>query len=357
MSSTDISNDELEALMADLEAQNATFATPPTAVKEPVVEAKPEPKPEPIVEVKVEPEPVVEASAEPSLDDLDLDSLEELEQTLVPTKVDKLNAEQQTDLDDVFAQAEAVEAVVEAESPAIVVAEPIAEVPPEPIAEVVTEKVADEKVEKIVEEKAEPRNLNLKPDPKPETDKPFSDKSAEQASKLKYEPDVTVFTRDTKITDATLDMCMQDQASLMAHQTALHAKAEAQLARVKQQFNILEAGLYDAYRKHFIEIGEKVTEKAIENAVRLDKKWAKASLLLIEAQTYADMHKGFVLSLRDRKDMLVQLGADRREEMKGQVRVMNQLNPESPVQQQAKAEQGSISNRALELARASMARS
>lgn len=346
---TDINDSELEDLMAELEAQNAELAQ-----TEKVAEPKPEPKPEKVAEPVVEKTVVQSSPTASSFDQSELDAMAELEQTLEPTGVDKLNAEQEVDLDSVFIEAEKVEIVVD--EPAPVVVEPIAEVKADPIAEVVPEKVAEAEPEPIVIAKAEPRTLNIQPEPKPETEKSFSAKAAEQASELKYRPDVVIFTRDTKITDATLDQCMQDQASLMARQCALHAQAEAQLARTKQQFNVLEAGLYDAYRKKFIDMGEKATEKAIENAVRLDKKWAKASLLLIEAQTYADMHKGFVLSLRDRKDMLVQLGADRREEMKGQVRINNAVNPDSPVQQQAKAEQGSMASRAMEIARASMAR-
>lgn len=340
MSSVDINDDDLESLMAELEAQNAVIAS--EDAPKVVVEDTPPPR-------EPEPEPVV---AEATLDSDDLDALDSLEVNLAPTPVDKMNAEQTVGIEEVFVPAEPVDVVVE---PTKVEPEPIAEVVAEPVEEVKRELSPEPEPEPVKEVDAEPRKLNLAP--KPAEAKPRSTRSIEEAAELKFKPDLVQFQRDTKITDATLDQCMLDQASLMAYHTAQHAQAEAQLARVKQKFSILEAGLYDAYRKWFLKEGEKVTEKAIENAVRLDTKWAAAHLLYIEAQTYADMHKGFVASLRDRRDMLIQRGADRREEMKGQVRTVQQLDPASPVQQQVRAESNSMASKAMELARASMARS
>lgn len=348
--STDIDDKEIEDLMAELEAQNAEFITEPTPA--PTAVAK---EPEPVVEVAppVAPEPtqVIESDAG-TFDESDLEALAELDVNLAPTPVDKLNADQQIGLEEAFVEPAKVDVAVSA--PKAVAIEPVAAVVAEPVEEVIPEKSPEPEPEPVAEVVAEPRKLNIAP--KPATTKPRSDKSIEDAAELKFKPDVIAFQRDTKISDATLDACMLDQASLMAYHTAQYAQAEAQLARVKQKFSILEAGLYDAYRKYFVKEGEKVTEKAIENAVRLDTKWASAHLLMIEAQTYADMHKGFVASLRDRRDMLIQRGADRREELKGQVRTVQQLDPASPVQQQARSSSNDMASRAMSLARASFDR-
>ena len=352
----DVDNQELEDLMAELEAQNAELLTetaPSIEVAEPVKPTveKPAKVVEPVV-AKVE-EPEIAANVDVGdFDASDLDALAELDVDLNPTKADKLNAEQEVDLNVVFEEAAPVDVTVSI--PDEVIVEPAPEVAVEPVAEVVPEKTPEPVTEPIKEIEATPRELNLTP--KPSTTKPRADKDMAEAAELRFKPDVTAFQRETKITDATLDQCMLDQASLMAYHTAQHARAEAQLSRVKQKFNILEAGLYDAYRKHFLKEGEKATEKAIENAVRLDTKWAAAHLLLIEAQTYADMHKGFVASLRDRRDMLIQRGADRREELKGQVRTTQQLDPASPAQQQARQSSNSIAERALDIARNSINR-
>ncbi|MCZ3043686.1 PHP domain-containing protein [Acinetobacter baumannii] len=105
------------------------------------------------------------------------------------------------------------------------------------------------------------------------------------------------------------------------YQNERAARAVAQAAKVKLKFESLEALLYEAYRKHFLANGEKVTEKAVENAVRKDSRWIKAKELYIEAEMYADIHKGFVYALRDRNDMLIQRGAYSRQERQGQLRM------------------------------------
>lgn len=347
--SNDINDQDLEDLMAELEAQNAELIE-----EAPAVEAEPEPEPEikPVVEVAPAVIETNDAGTFDANDLADLEELDDIEATLTPSPVDKMNAEQQVGLDEAFTPAVKVDIAVSKPEP--VVMTPAAEVTAEPVAEVVREKIPEPEPEPTPTVVAEPRKLNITP--KPAESKPRSDKAITETAELKFKPDVVAFQRETKVTAATLDACMYDQASLMAYYTAQHAQAEAQLARVKQKFNTLEAGLYDAYRKYFVKEGEKVTEKAIENAVRLDTKWAAAHLLLIEAQTYADMHKGFVTSLHDRRAMIMQIGADRREEMKGQVRTTNQLNPDSPVQQQARIDSNDMANRAMAMARASMNR-
>lgn len=157
-------------------------------------------------------------------------------------------------------------------------------------------------------------------------------KSVEKSTKV---IDVERFTDETKLTDANLDDCMLNQSSLMAFYVAESARATAFVAKQKLKFEVLEAGLYNAYRKQLAEEGEKVTEKAIENAVRLDKKWQSAKEDVIEAQMLAEIVNGFVQSLKDRKDMMIQKGSDRREEYKGKVRIMQ--DAEEKVQITSKA--------------------
>ena len=334
----DIDDADLNDLMAELEDQNRQIEASQNATKA-------QAEPEPVVTVVAEPEP--------EFDEGDLDALADLD-TMTPTATDKLGADQQVQLESAFEKP--TEIVAEVEEPQTKKLEPVQEQVAEPIKEVQTEQLPDEKRDPEPERVPEPRR-ELKAEPRDETTPTLSDQSAKEASQLKYKPNLEVFQRETKITDATIDQCMYDQAPLMAYYTAQHAYAENQLAKVKQGFSTLEAGLYDAYRKHFIAAGEKVTEKAIENAVRMDKKWIKAHLLLIEAQTYADIHKGFVTSMHDRRGMLMQIGADRREEMKGQLRTSNHLSPSSPVQQEQRQESLTMSQRAQQAALAAMARS
>lgn len=348
--SMDINDQELEDLMAELEAQTAELvANDPT----PTVVVESEPMVTRISQVE-QVEVVAKTPDKETLNKVELGELEaKLASSFEPTAVDEMDAEQSIDLDEVFAQP--TEAQIET------VEVPKAE--PKPIEAPMLTPTETPKAEPSETAMAEPIKAPvieqaeaITPTPKEVKPLTLDEKVAREVSKLKFQPDELTFRRDIKVSDVALDQCMQDQSSLMAYYTAQHARAEAQFSRVKREFNTLEAGLYDAYRKRFILEGEKATEKAIENAVRMDNQWVVASLKLIEAQTYADIHKGFVQTLRDRKDMLVQLGSDRREEMKGQTRIVRRLDPESPARQQERVDSGSVASRALELARASMGR-
>lgn len=142
------------------------------------------------------------------------------------------------------------------------------------------------------------------------------------AGGLQFFTDPAKFTVNTRISDTDLDTCLIEQNSLRSTYGVAAAKAEQQAARVKVKFEILEATLYEEQRRLAAEEGEKVTEKALENRVKSDPRWGKGKMLVIDAAGIADVNRALVESLRDRKDMLVQLGADRRDEMKGQARVM-----------------------------------
>jgi hypothetical protein len=164
-------------------------------------------------------------------------------------------------------------------------------------------------------------------------------------AQLQYFVDVNQFNRDTKLTEATLDQAMMEQAGLRAYYGSQAAQAEAQHARLKVRFDVLEAKLYDEHRKGLAAGGEKVTEKMVENAVKLDARWSKAKNAVIEAETIASVNKSLVISLADRRDMMIQLGADRREEFKGQLRITAaQDERESLAQRAAAAAQRGMGN-------------
>lgn len=155
--------------------------------------------------------------------------------------------------------------------------------------------------------------------------------------KLNFYVDIPSFNRDTKLTEATLDSAMMEQSGLRAFYGSQAAQAEAQHARLKVRFEVLEAKLYDEHRKALAAGTEKVTEKMVENAVKLDPRWLKGKNTVIEADTIAAINKSLVISLADRKDMMVQLGADRREEFKGGVRIMAAQDERESIAERAKA--------------------
>lgn len=167
---------------------------------------------------------------------------------------------------------------------------------------------------------------------------PTHEAPAEKAgAKLNFYVDVNAFNRETKLTEATLDNAMMEQAGLRAYYGSQAAQAEAQHARLKVRFEVLEAKLYDEHRKALAASGEKVTEKMVENAVKLDGRWLKAKNTVIEAETIASINKSLVGSLADRRDMMIQLGADRREEFKGATRVLEAQGERENLASRAKA--------------------
>lgn len=139
---------------------------------------------------------------------------------------------------------------------------------------------------------------------------------------LDFFTDPEKFTFDTAISDNDLDRCFIEQNSLRSFYGVAAAKAEKQAARVKIKFEVLEATLYEEHRRLAAEDGEKVTEKSLENKVKSDPRWMRAKMLVVDAACISDINRALVDSLRDRKDMLVQMGADRRDEMKGAARLM-----------------------------------
>lgn len=228
------------------------------------------------------------------------------------------------------------------------VPEPVAEPEPEPVAEPEPVKAPAPKKPKVVEPEPEPAVEVAEPvaerrvlpgaevEIEASADVPETSEKA-PGQKLNFYVDIQSFNRDTKLTEATLDSAMMEQSGLRAFYGSQAAQAEAQHARLKVRFEVLEAKLYDEHRKALAAGTEKVTEKMVENAVKLDPRWLKGKNTVIEADTIASINKSLVISLADRKDMMVQLGADRREEFKGGVRILAAQDERDSIAERAKA--------------------
>jgi hypothetical protein len=149
----------------------------------------------------------------------------------------------------------------------------------------------------------------------------------EPKTDLQFFVDVAKFRDETKVAEHNLHDCMMQQSGLRADYGEQAARAEAQYLRLKARFEVLEAQLYDQHRKVLVRVGEKVTEKQVENNVKLDPKWLDNKNIVIEAETIAAINKSLVESLKDRRDMIIQLGTAPQGEDKGAARI---LAPESP---------------------------
>lgn len=305
---TDITttDDELDALMADLEAQNDLItaqqakvtATQPSAAQLAALESEPEPTPEPVAEPT--PEPVAE-EAPPWQE---------------PEKLEEISTEEEL---------AALEASIEAE--------PVAVAPPEE---------AKKPVEVVSPKPPAPATID--PDDAPDVG---HDGPPGMMPGLQHYVNVTTFRSETRVTEATLDACMIEQNGLRAYYGSLAAHAEAQAARLKMKFDVIEATIYNEHRKALAATGEKSTEKMVENAVKMDRRWLRAKNMVIEAETIATINKNLVESLKDRRDMIIQLGADRRDEYKGAARVLAQQNDhQSTAERALAAAKGAMAKRA-----------
>ncbi|MCL2874689.1 MAG: hypothetical protein FWF12_00040 [Betaproteobacteria bacterium] len=198
--------------------------------------------------------------------------------------------------------------------------------------ELTPETVEAETVEMANEAEAEPVPV-MAASEEPEPRRPTETISV--GNNLQHYVDVDQFRTDTCVTEINLDQCMIEQSGLRAYYGALAARAEAQAARVKSKFEVVEATLYDHHRKALAATGEKTTEKMVENAVKLDPRWLKAKNLVIEAETIASINKSLVESIKDRRDMIIQLGADRRDEYKGAARVLAERGEREELRERA----------------------
>lgn len=297
----EVSDDEIESLMAELEMESAKVVEAQAAAK---AEAA-----EPVVAKPTKPTPV--------------EVIEPVVATPVTTSVESV----EDDLAAIEAEAEAEAAAAVAAKPEPVaakpapVAEPVAAKPKPAAKPVPVEPVA---VVAVPEAKAASEDGMVVPDDS-------------VVKGLQHYVDPGQFKIDTRVTEATLDACMIEQNGLRAYYGAQAARAEAQHDRLKARFEVVEATLYDYHRKLLAATGEKVTEKMVENAVKVDPRWFKAKNTVIEAGTIAAINKGLVESLKDRRDMIIQLGADRRDEYKGQARVLAQEQERSDFKARAEA--------------------
>jgi hypothetical protein len=186
--------------------------------------------------------------------------------------------------------------------------------------------------------------ITVSPAPEPEVPVLDMTKDIVLPAQLNQFIDVDQYIKDTTLTDGNLQGCMLNQTGLRAHYATLAARAAAQYNSMKARFEVMEAGLYNKHRQRLSLQNEKVTERMVETAVKLDPAYLTGKGLVIEAESIADIVKGRAAAFEDRRNMLMQLGADKREEMKGAPRIMAHPD-EDPVAARARAAAGqAISN-------------
>jgi len=302
-----IGDEELDALMAQLEAETADAVDAPAAAPAPVATAADDDDLDALAaELNGDPDAELAALAA----ELEADSTP----PAAPTKQDTLEAD-----------LAAIAATMKKPEPA-----------PEPVEHLEGDAALQAVAETLEKERPTPRAVPTPvAAPTPAASSPRKE--------LNHYIDMAEFRREISVSVTNLDNCMMEQASLRAYHGEQAAHADAQHSRLKLRHEVVEARLYDKHRRTLAaDPTLKVTEKMVENAVKQDPEYVSSKNRVIEAETIAAVRRSCTDALKDRKDMLVQLGADRREEGKGQVRILAAEASHMDKRAQAAAAVGSL---------------
>jgi hypothetical protein len=118
-----------------------------------------------------------------------------------------------------------------------------------------------------------------------------------------------------QIKEADLNEEFIKQPSLYAWFATLCEFASAEVETQKMTLSILRANLDAEKRTELAESGKKPTENMVNSAIIIDPKHQGAETALIEAKRQYGILKGIVKALEQRKDMLIQVGSTKRQEL------------------------------------------
>lgn len=125
------------------------------------------------------------------------------------------------------------------------------------------------------------------------------------------------FARDVKINVHDLSKHFCEQATLFAYYATKAHQAQTFADGKKQLMGVANAQIAKSIRDEAAAEGKKITEAAIAQAIEIHPDYVRARRTYNEAQGIADLAKTYLEALKQRRDMLIQLGAKQRDEMKG----------------------------------------
>lgn len=111
-----------------------------------------------------------------------------------------------------------------------------------------------------------------------------------------------------KINTDNLEAEFVQQPTLYAEQIAAHAQAMKHSNNMKRDLELLVATLDKAVRDQAINEGRKITEVQVTHEITRDANYQTSSELADEAQRNLNLSQNTLEMLRQRKDMLIQLG-------------------------------------------------
>lgn len=126
---------------------------------------------------------------------------------------------------------------------------------------------------------------------------------------------------DVAFSDNDITSAFMTQAALYVEYAQQCQQAEIQMDGFKQRLEITEAQVDQKIRDEAAENNKKLTEAMIGKQVVINKSVIRAKMRYNEAKAIHGMAKSSLEAIKQRKDMLIQCGADLREEHKGQLRM------------------------------------
>lgn len=133
--------------------------------------------------------------------------------------------------------------------------------------------------------------------------------------------------RDLIFTSNSLSTDFENQAAIFASYSIAKSRAMYQTGRFESEAKVVEATVYEAIRNASAREGTKVTESQLSKLAAVNRKTIAAKEKAIEAKAVEDLCWSAMESLRQRRDMLVQAGADSREDRKGSMIMREEKNP------------------------------
>jgi hypothetical protein len=141
--------------------------------------------------------------------------------------------------------------------------------------------------------------------------------------------DTTRFNDDLQIDRMDLSNAFANQASLFAYYAERHAVMLRQEARMKLKVEIARAKAYRAIRDEAVANKEKKTEGQIEAEVLRNTEYITSVFHHNEAKSLLALAHSAMEAFKQRRDMLVQLGASEREELKGDLAMRSRQDRET----------------------------
>lgn len=126
---------------------------------------------------------------------------------------------------------------------------------------------------------------------------------------------------DLRFTEATLDSSMIEQPSLFAHYAVIASNAQHHYETLKTLLEVREAKVGKMARDSMTDAGIKVTEGLIATEVAMNQGVVEHKLEVNAARAQWELAKATLEAFKQRRDMLQQMAAARREEMLGAMRI------------------------------------